>query len=402
LIYNPFMPAAEIITIGTELLLGETIDTNTRYLARQLRSLGIDLFRTQMIGDNVGRIVETVQQALQRADIIITTGGLGPTVDDPTRQAIANCIGVQLEFHPELWEQISTRIAGYGRTPTGNQKRQAYIPKGAMVIENPVGTAPAFIVEISPNSSASEVSSGRGKVIISLPGVPSEMETLLSDAIIPFLKNHFALHAVMKIRTLHTSGLGEGMIDDQISDLELLANPTVGLTAHSGIVDVRIVSKAETEAEADRMVAIVENDLRSRLGNNLFGIDECTLEGVTLDAVAKRGWTFSCLEVNLEQALLARFEKISHPAYQGGHYLQFLPESLATEVEAIIKKFDTSTALGVAYSQEGKKQDVHIFLVSPLGRSERHLTYGGHPSTARRWAANMAMDWLRRSAQASG
>ncbi len=142
------MPTAEIIAIGTELLLGETADTNTRFVARVLRSLGIDLFRTQTIGDNADRIAETVRQALERADIVITTGGLGPTVDDPTRQAIADSVGVPLEFHPELWEQITARIARYGRTPTENQKRQAYIPKNAIVIENPVGTAPAFIVNV--------------------------------------------------------------------------------------------------------------------------------------------------------------------------------------------------------------------------------------------------------------
>ena len=144
------MTTAEIITIGTELLLGETTDTNTRFIARLLRSLGVDLYRTQTIGDNVGRIAETVRLALTRADIVITTGGLGPTVDDPTRQAIAEACDAPLEFHPELWEQITARIARYGRIPTENQKRQAYIPKGAIVIENPVGTAPAFIVEISP------------------------------------------------------------------------------------------------------------------------------------------------------------------------------------------------------------------------------------------------------------
>ena len=141
------MPTAEIITIGTELLLGETVDTNTRHIAQALRGLGVDLYRTQTVGDNAGRIAEAVGAALQRADIVITTGGLGPTVDDPTRQAIADAAGVTLEFHPELWEQIVARIARYGRTPTENQKRQAYIPQGGMVIENPVGTAPAFIVE---------------------------------------------------------------------------------------------------------------------------------------------------------------------------------------------------------------------------------------------------------------
>jgi len=396
------MPTAEIIVIGTELLLGETADTNTRFIARVLRGLGIDLFRVQTIGDNAGRIAETVRQALERADIVITTGGLGPTVDDPTRQAIADSVGAALEFHPELWEQIAARIARYGRTPTGNQKRQAYIPKDAIVIENPVGTAPAFIVNVTPLPRAGKEPGARGKVVVSLPGVPREMETLLTDAIVPYLQKHFDLHAVLKIRTLHVSGLGEGMIDDQIGDLETLANPTVGLTAHSGVVDIRIAAKAETEAEADRMIATVEQDLRIRLGENIFGKDDCTLEGVTLDALARRGWTLACLEVNLEGALLTRFARTGHPAYRGGSSPQVRPEALAAETESIRKQFEASTALGVAYSQDDEKQDVYILLITPLGEAERHLTYGGHPGNARRWAVNMALDLLRRSALEAG
>jgi len=382
--------SAEIITIGTELLLGETADTNTRFMARVLRGLGIDLFRAQTIGDNAGRISAAVRQGLERADIVITTGGLGPTVDDPTRQAIADSVSVGLEFHPELWEQITARIARYGRTPTGNQKRQAYIPKGAIVIENPVGTAPAFIVEIGEH------------VVISLPGVPREMETLLTDAIVPYLQKHFALHAVLIIRTLHVSGLGEGMIDDQIGDLETLANPTVGLTAHSGVVDIRIAAKAETKAEADRMIAAVEQDLHTRLGGNIFGADECTLDSVVLDALAQRGWTLACLEVHLEGALLARFARAGHPAYRGGSSPQVPPIALADETESIRKQYEASSALGIAYNPHDEKQDIDIFLITPLGKFEHHLAYGGHPGNARRWAVNMALDWLRRNVQEVG
>jgi nicotinamide-nucleotide amidase len=187
------MPTAEIITIGTELLLGETVDTNTRFIARALRGLGVDLYRTQTVGDNAGRIAAAVAEAQQRADIVITTGGLGPTVDDPTRQAIAEAMGTTLEFQPELWKQIVGRIARYGRTPTENQKRQAYIPDGAIVIENPVGTAPAFIVET------------RRGAVITLPGVPREMETLLSDVVVPYLQKRFNLQEIIKIRTRHVS-----------------------------------------------------------------------------------------------------------------------------------------------------------------------------------------------------
>ncbi len=392
------MPTAEIIAIGTELLLGETADTNTRALARVLRSLGIDLFRTQTIGDNAERISETVRRALDRADIVITTGGLGPTVDDPTRQAIADSVGMPLEFHPELWKQITDRIARYGRTPTENQKRQAYVPKSAIIIENPVGTAPAFIVRVPPHLQPEKETGLRDRIIISLPGVPREMDTLMTSAIIPYLQKHYDLHSVLKIRSLHVSGLGEGVIDDQIGDLETLTNPTVGLTAHSGVVDIRIAAKGESDSEAGSMIAAVETDLRSRLGENIFGTDEDTLENVTLEAIAKRGWTMACYEVNLEGALLKRFTQTGHPAYRGGRISEVSTETLADGTEASRKEYQASSAVGVSYSQEDEKQDIHIFLITPRGKVEHVLTYGGHPGNARRWAVNTAFDILRRNA----
>src|SRR5512147_2726167 len=146
------MPTAEIITIGTELLLGEIQDTNTSYLARGLRDLGVDLYRTTTVGDNEERIAQAIREALARCQIIITTGGLGPTVDDPTRQAVARALGVELEFREDLWEQVVAIISRYGRKPSENQKRQAYVPEGAIGVSNPVGTAPCFIVETERNA----------------------------------------------------------------------------------------------------------------------------------------------------------------------------------------------------------------------------------------------------------
>ncbi|MGZ6346759.1 MAG: competence/damage-inducible protein A [Anaerolineales bacterium] len=392
------MPTAEIIAIGTELLLGETADTNTRTLARVLRSLGIDLYRAEIIGDNAERIAETVRRAMERADIVITTGGLGPTVDDPTRQAIADSVGVPLEFHPELWEQITARISRYGRTPTENQKRQAYIPKNAIVIENPVGTAPAFIVTVPFSKQPKKEMELGDKIIISLPGVPLEMETLMSSAIVPYLQKFYDLHSVLRIRTLHVSGIGEGIIDDKIGDLETLANPTVGLTAHSGVVDIRIAAKAETESKAEMMISVVEADLRARLGDNICGKDDDTLESVTLEAVARRGWTLACFEINLDGALLKRFAQTGHAAYRSGRISEDTTETLLEGTKSVIKECHASSGVGVSYSQEDEKQDIHIVLITPQGEAEHALTYGGHPANARRWAVNMAIDILRRSA----
>jgi molybdenum cofactor synthesis domain-containing protein len=357
----------------------------------------VDLYRTQTVGDNARRISEAVGSALQRADIVITTGGLGPTVDDPTRQAIADAAGVALEFHPELWEQIVARISRYGRSPTENQKRQAFIPKGAIVIENPVGTAPAFIIE-----SQLPILSNNVHVVITLPGVPREMETLLTDAVVPYLQKRFNLHDVIKVRTLHVSGIGEGALDDRVGDLEELGNPTVGLTAHSGIVDVRIAVKAGSPAEAGQMIAEVEKDLRLRLGKDIFGADSDTLEGITLAALAQRGWSLACVESGLDGALLRRFGQAAHPHYLGGHQQALQAGSLIQTAETIRQEFHSSVALAVALSSYGEGQDISIAMHTPLGQSEQHLTYGGHPKNAPRWAVNTAIDWLRRFVKEAG
>jgi competence/damage-inducible protein CinA-like protein len=281
------MPSAEIITIGTEILLGEIVDTNTRYIARLLRGLGVDLYRTITIGDNVERIAEAIRSSMSHADIIITTGGLGPTVDDPTREAVARACGVKTEFRAELWEQIVEIVSRYGRTPGENQKRQAYVPEGAIAIKNNVGTAPSFIVETERSA------------VISLPGVPKEMEHILHEAVIPYLQTRYNLDQVIKVRLLHTAGAGEADIDEKIGEFEILTNPTVGLAAHTGIVDIRIAAKAETEAEADRMILDVENQMRERLGPAVFGIDEDTLEGAALKAASDRTWNLVAVEAGL-------------------------------------------------------------------------------------------------------
>ena len=261
------MPAAEIITIGTELLLGEIQDTNTRYLARTLRDVGVDLYRTTVVGDNVERIAGVIREALGRCQIILTTGGLGPTVDDPTREAVARALGVPTVFLPELWEQILDRFQRYGRQASENNRRQAYVPQGAIPVENPVGTAPAFICEVGE------------ACIICVPGVPREMEYLIEHVAIPYLTQHYQLSGTIKARVLHAAGIGESVVDDLIGDLEMLTNPTVGLLAHPGQVDVRITAKAGSVEEADQMIEGVEATVRERLGEAIYGADSETLEG---------------------------------------------------------------------------------------------------------------------------
>lgn len=383
------MPTAEIITIGTELLLGEIIDTNTATLARALRGLGIDLYRTMTIGDNVQRIAGALQEALSRADIIITTGGLGPTVDDPTRDAVALAVGVTTEFRPELWDEVVARVAAYGRVPGENQKRQAYIPKGAIPLSNPVGTAPAFIVETQDEQ-------GNLHAIISLPGVPREMEYLLHHAVIPYLQQRFHLDTLIKVRTLHTAGLGEAVIDEQIGDLEKLSNPTVGLAAHSGIVDIRITAKAQSETEADQMIAQIEAKLRARLGKTIFGADQETLDGVTFGLAARLGLPVGALEHGLDGALARRLHRSPLPALLKVEETDTVQgEALVQALEKLCNSCGAKAGLAISAWQENIPH-IEIIVKTPSGLAQRHLTYGGHPQNLTRWAVNIGLDFLRR------
>ncbi len=379
------MTSAEIITIGTEILLGEIVDTNTRYLARTLRGLGVDLYRTITIGDNEDRIADAIRKSMERADIVITTGGLGPTIDDPTREAVAKAVGVETEFREDLWRQVVETIGRYGRTPSENQRRQAYVPKGALGIPNPVGTAPCFIVEYPSPSLAKE---SRVTAIISLPGVPNEMEYVLHESIIPYLQKRFNLDEIIKVRVLHCAGLGEGLIDEKIADLEMLRNPTVGLSAHTGIVDVRIAAKAKSESEANAMIAEVESQVRARLGYVVFGADEDKLEEVTLDLIAKRGWTLSAIESNLN-GLLAR--KIAHAV----SYSNLTDDSLMQALR--VARADADLALGVSVHPE--ERSAEMAMITPRGEKTHRITYGGPPRSLPYWAVNLALNWLRTSVE---
>jgi len=372
------MATAEIITIGTEILLGEIVDTNTRHIALSLRDLGVDLYRTVTIGDNAERIATAIRESIQRNDIVITTGGLGPTIDDPTRQAVARALGVETEFREQLWQEVVQAISRYGRKPAQNQRRQAVVPIGAIAVKNPVGTAPAFIMETERS------------VIISLPGVPNEMEHILHESIIPYLQQRYDLKHVIKVRVLHCAGLGEGTIDEKIGDLETLANPTVGLAAHTGVVDVRIAAKAENESRAMQLIAEVESAVRTRLGSAVFGADADRLESVALEALASRGWTVVGIEAGLGGLLAARLPRtIAVPDLTADGLMQ---ASRDARLQA-----GTDVALGIAAFQE--QGAAEMVLITPRGEKSHRINYGGPPRSLSRWAVNLALNWLRTTMQ---
>ena len=379
------MPSAEILTIGTELLLGEIVDTNTQYLARQLRESGIDLYYTSAVGDNQIRIAEAVRHALTRSQVLICTGGLGPTVDDVTREGIARALDVELEFKEELWLQIQERFARFNRTPTENNKRQAYLPSGAQVLENAVGTAPAFLIE-------------RGEsVVISLPGVPGEMTYILEHGVLPYLEKRFGRGSVIRTRVLHIAGVGESQIDEKIADLERLPNPTVGLAAHPGIVDVRLTAKAESAERAREMLAELEMQARQRLGDWVYGVDEETLGRVVLNAVAAKKKTLAVIEKGLDGTVIKALTGQGN-AFVGGEILNagVTTKPLKELAQQYSKEVSAELVLAVELRTGAKKHELEIAI---LGLSREHqypLSYGGHILAAPEWAANLALSILRR------
>jgi len=373
------MPLAEIIAIGTELLLGQIQDTNTSFIAHTLNASGIDIFRATMIGDNEVRIAAVIRETLERADIIITTGGLGPTVDDPTRNAVALAFDTHNEYQPDLWNEIQERFRGYGRTPSENNKRQAFLPAGAEVIHNPVGTAPAFYIEKN------------NKILFSLPGVPSEMKTLLHENVIPIILEKFQLESAIVTRILHTIGMGESSVDELVGDLESLPNPTVGLAAHPGQVDIRITAKARTRNEALGLIEPVEAKVKSLLGDYMYGVDDIDISRTVTDLLVRNSL---------------------HPVIYYDSVFQELAQMIQEQLKNDLKIREFS---GISQDQENSPQNnlesdtlvlnLHsqaenerlIDLVGVIGntKKEKTLRFGGHPSLYKQWAVNQVMGFMR-------
>ena len=261
------MATAEIVAIGSELLLGQIVDTNSTWMAQQLTALGVNLFYKSVVGDNPERMKEVLTRALERADVVITSGGLGPTQDDLTREVVAEVTGRKLILHQPFLEQIMHRFRSRGFIMTPNNERQAYMPEGAIPVTNPNGTAPSFIVE-----------DPRGSVFV-LPGVPFELKWLFENQVAPYLRQKFSLNEIITYRVLKVAELGESRVDDLMGHfIANSKNPTVGVLAHPGQVDIRIAAKAPSKEEAMKLIAPVEAEMRQLIGKHIFAADEETIE----------------------------------------------------------------------------------------------------------------------------
>lgn len=261
---------AEILTIGTELLLGQTIDTNSAYIGETLAAAGIEVYWKSTVGDHEIRIREALRAALARSEIVIATGGLGPTEDDLTCRAIAAELGRKLHLDQTVLESIHRRFTERRLAMPRNNERQAMIPEGATVIPNLHGTAPGLAIRL-----------GDEKIVVVMPGVPSEMQAMLKEQVIPLLREVSCVRARIYSRTLKVCGTSESALDETIGDLiRVSRNPTIALLAYPGEIHIRLTVKTDSEVEGDRRLDDLEVRLRERLGELLFGRGEEQLEGV--------------------------------------------------------------------------------------------------------------------------
>jgi nicotinamide-nucleotide amidase len=404
---------AEVIAIGSELLLGQLVDTNSSYIAKRLAENGIELVRASTVGDDLQRMKEVIREAINRSQIVITTGGIGPTEDDLTREAIAEVFQKPLTFQPHLMEQIEGLFKKRGFRMAENNRKQAFIPEGSIPIENPKGTAPGFIME-HPNGS-----------IISIPGVPPEMEYLMENAVIPYLRKRFDIkYEVIRYKVLRACGLGESAIGLQIKDLmERNRNPSVGTLAAIGDIRIRITAKAENPEEASTLIKDTEQEIRNRLGILIYGVNDETLQGNIARELERSNLTLSVIETLTGGIISQKLTSTESPSLVQGVIVpsetsqrEFLSLSLEefNSLKKDSKKFadlmagkardELKTDIGLAMfgriaekqGEEEYRVETYHSLSTSAGIENQEYSLGGELWMVRERASIIALDMLRK------
>ena len=276
---------AEIVTTGSELLLGQIVNTNAAYMAKELNKIGVDVCFQTTVGDNRARMKEVLAHALRRADLVITSGGLGPTRGDITKEVSAEVMGRTMALHDECVQRLRAYFSRVGRDMTDNNLRQAMIPDGAHIFVNHAGTAPGVALE------------KEGKLLVNLPGPPSEMKDMLHRSLLPYLREKYGADFVIVSRVLHTFGVGESKLETVIDDLvRTQKNPTLALLVRPTGVIIRITAKAADEAAASHLIAPIEEEIRRRLGDVVYGVDEEELEEIVGRELHARGLAVATAE----------------------------------------------------------------------------------------------------------
>ncbi len=274
---------AEIISIGTELLMGETVDTNSSYLADELAKIGVDLLWATKVGDHPARLEEALRRAWERSDATITTGGLGPTSDDLTRESIAAVMGEKMEVRDDLLAHLRSQFEGRGmRMPETNVKQATLIPS-AEVVPNPLGTAPGWWIERG------------GRVIAAMPGPPREISRMWEDEIAPRLRRMNSTVAIAT-RALKTFGVTEGGLDEMLAPLFESENPSLGIYSKRDGIHLRAIARAASESEARALIAPMEAEIRRAAGSAIWGVDDDTPASAALGALRRRGMSLAVAE----------------------------------------------------------------------------------------------------------
>jgi nicotinamide-nucleotide amidase len=350
------------VTIGTELLLGHQVDTNAAHIARALSEHGIDVFAHHSVGDNVERCAVMLNDVLDRAGGAIATGGLGPTVDDVTREAVARVVGTELEMHEPSLRAMEERFTRLGRVMSENNRRQALIPRGGIVLENPHGTAPGFIAFRAD-----------GGFVACMPGVPAEMKPMLAERLLPWLVERCGARGAIYTRTLHTAGVSESELDRRIETLfRSSENPKIAMLAHRDRVDVKIMAKAEDSTQAQALIAPLEAQLRERIGADVYGVDGETLASVLVRSFTERGLTVGVAESLTGGGIADALVSVpgASACFRGGitAYDNTVKTSLLGVEEAILREQGAVSAETAAAMARGARERLGVdFAVAATG-----------------------------------
>lgn len=275
--------SAEILCIGTEILIGDIVNTNAAYIAKELAGLGVNVYHQSVVGDNPARLKEALDLGFSRADIIITTGGLGPTYDDLSKETIATWFGRELKLHEPSLEAIERYFTKSGRVMTENNKKQAYMPEGCIVFDNPNGTAPGCAIE------------GGGKIAIMLPGPPREMKPMFDNHVSPYLARLSGW--TFRSHNLHFYGIGESALEDRLREMMIKgSNPTIAPYAKTGEVMLRVTARAESAEEAEALLSPAVEAITDEVGEYLYGIDVGDLQTAAVQMLLKQGLTVASAE----------------------------------------------------------------------------------------------------------
>ena len=291
---------AELINTGTELLLGQILNTNAQYLSQQLALLGIDVYFHTTVGDNEFKIAMAVRQALEHADLVITTGGLGPTQDDITKETVATVLGLDMQPDNSSMKSIQAFFDKINKPMSLINQKQGYFPKEAKILPNDMGTAPGAIIEQD------------NKIIIILPGPPVELQPMFENYVIPYLKLKTSLNALIKSRTLRIFGIGESSAQEVLADIFAnQSNPSIAFNAKSAEIHIRLTVKASSLDEANEMMDNTERLIRERIGQHIFGVDDETMEVSVGKLLREKGITLSLAESCTGGMVASRLTEVS-------------------------------------------------------------------------------------------